>query len=369
MDNLVDEAVHKELGDSLLRAAITTSSLGAEQDNGNINMTQSKATPNESSSQETNSEKTKTTQHNEIATQQKEIASLKRRVKQIKKKNRSRNHRLKRLYKVGLSARIESYGDEVSLGEDASKQGRIDAIDLDEEITLVSVQNDADKEMFDVDALNIEVSNTAKLIIDGAQVSVAGDIVSTASIPFSAISVATTVSTATTTTATIIIVDDVTLDQALKEIKRYKLKDLKLKECDYIQEMFDRAFKRVNTFEDFRTKLVKGKEKRAETKLIQKITKKQKVEDDKEIAELKQFMEIIPDEEEVAIDAIPLAVKSPKIIDWKIYKEGRKSYYQIIRADGKSQMYMSTFLDDAIYADLDVGREEKLDDFEEEYQV
>ncbi|GKD74995.1 hypothetical protein Tco_1333277 [Tanacetum coccineum] len=51
-------------------------------------------------------------------------------------------------------------------------------------------------------------------------------------------------------------------------------------------------------------------------------------------------MEIILDEEEVTIDAIPLAVKSPRIIDWKIHKEGKKSYYQIIRADGKSQMYM-----------------------------
>ncbi|GJT26763.1 hypothetical protein Tco_0907038 [Tanacetum coccineum] len=51
-------------------------------------------------------------------------------------------------------------------------------------------------------------------------------------------------------------------------------------------------------------------------------------------------MEIIPDKEEVKIDAIPLAVKSPYIVDWKIHKEGRKSYYQIIRADGKSQMYM-----------------------------
>ncbi|GJR86408.1 hypothetical protein Tco_0210419 [Tanacetum coccineum] len=51
-------------------------------------------------------------------------------------------------------------------------------------------------------------------------------------------------------------------------------------------------------------------------------------------------MEINPDEEEVAIDAIPLAVKPPNIVDWKIYKEGRKSYYQIIRADGKSQMYL-----------------------------
>ncbi|GJX81849.1 hypothetical protein Tco_0331330 [Tanacetum coccineum] len=104
--------------------------------------------------------------------------------------------------------------------------------------------------------------------------------------------------------------------------------------------MFDRAFKRVNTFEEFRTKLVEGKEKRAGTELVQEITKKQKVEYDKETTKLKQLMKIIPDEEEVAIDAIPSAVKSPSIVGWKIYKEGRKSYYQIMRADRKSQMYM-----------------------------
>ncbi|GKB32990.1 zinc knuckle CX2CX4HX4C containing protein [Tanacetum coccineum] len=96
----------------------------------------------------------------------------------------------------------------------------------------------------------------------------------------------------------------------LKNMEGYKLNDLKLKDFDYIQEMFDRAFKR------------------------------QKVEDDKETAELKQLMKIIPDEEEVAIDAIPLVVKSPSIVGWKIYKEGRKCYYQIMRDDGKSQMYM-----------------------------
>ncbi|GKE87320.1 hypothetical protein Tco_1564795 [Tanacetum coccineum] len=82
----------------------------------------------------------------------------------------------------------------------------------------------------------------------------------------------------------------------LKNMKGYKLKDLKLKEFDSIQEMFDRAFKRC--------------------------------------------LEIIPDKEEVTIDAIPLAVKSLSIVGWKIHKEGRKSYYQITRADGKAQMYM-----------------------------
>ncbi|GKD83013.1 hypothetical protein Tco_1349852 [Tanacetum coccineum] len=96
----------------------------------------------------------------------------------------------------------------------------------------------------------------------------------------------------------------------LKNMEGYKLKDLKLKEFDSIQEMFDRAFKR------------------------------QKVEDDKETAELKQRMEIISDKEEVAIDAIPLVVKSLSIVGCKIHKEGRKSYYQIMRADRKSQMYM-----------------------------
>ncbi|GJV26570.1 putative ribonuclease H-like domain-containing protein [Tanacetum coccineum] len=73
-------------------------------------------------------EQTKTTQHNEIA-------SLKRRVKKLEKKNRLKTHKLKRLYKVGLTARVETSNDEETLGGDASKQGRIDAINADEEIT------------------------------------------------------------------------------------------------------------------------------------------------------------------------------------------------------------------------------------------
>ncbi|GKG14098.1 hypothetical protein Tco_0351058, partial [Tanacetum coccineum] len=45
----------KELGDRLLRAATTASSLEAEQDNGNITKTRSKATSNEDGSQGTTS--------------------------------------------------------------------------------------------------------------------------------------------------------------------------------------------------------------------------------------------------------------------------------------------------------------------------
>nr|GFC63694.1 hypothetical protein [Tanacetum cinerariifolium] len=51
---------------------------------------------------------------------------------------------------------VESSDDEESLGEDASKQGRIEAIDADEDITLVNDQDDADKDMFDVNVLGGE---------------------------------------------------------------------------------------------------------------------------------------------------------------------------------------------------------------------
>ncbi|GJW78305.1 hypothetical protein Tco_0139987 [Tanacetum coccineum] len=54
-DNVADEAVNEEMDDSLERAATTATSLDAEQDRGNINKTQSKATPNEADSQGTTS--------------------------------------------------------------------------------------------------------------------------------------------------------------------------------------------------------------------------------------------------------------------------------------------------------------------------
>ncbi|GJZ49045.1 hypothetical protein Tco_0603235 [Tanacetum coccineum] len=104
--------------------------------------------------------------------------------------------------------------------------------------------------------------------------------------------------------------------------------------CTYLKNM--EGYK----LQDLKTELVEGKEKRAGTELIQENAKKQKAKDDKETSELKQCLEIIPDEEEVTIDALPLAVKSPSIVGSKIHKEGRKSYHQIMRADGKSQMYM-----------------------------
>nr|GEW99311.1 hypothetical protein [Tanacetum cinerariifolium] len=194
-ESVANKAIHKKLGDRLVRAATTASSLEAEQDSGGGPRCQKTIedtiaqTRFERVSKQSNDrliargntlqsdkdslkldelmslctniqnrvldlEQTKTTQKMEIGSQRDKIASLKRRFKKLEKRNRSRTHGLKRLYKVGLSTRVESSGDEESLGEDASKQGRrINAIDADEDITLVSV---ADNEMFDVNVLGGE---------------------------------------------------------------------------------------------------------------------------------------------------------------------------------------------------------------------
>ncbi|GJT10753.1 putative ribonuclease H-like domain-containing protein [Tanacetum coccineum] len=197
-DIVADKAVHKELGDSLVRAATTASSLEAEQDSGNITKTQSKATPNEYSSLGTNSGSGP----------------------------RSRTYTLKRLYKVGLTASVESSGDEESLGEDASKQERIDAIDADEDITLEVVVKGVNAGVSVVEEVG-RVIDGAKLMVDTTQVSAASEKVNAANAittanATTAANAATTVSNATTTVSDN--VDDITLAQTLMEIKSTKPK-------------------------------------------------------------------------------------------------------------------------------------------------
>nr|GEX73969.1 hypothetical protein [Tanacetum cinerariifolium] len=103
----LDEVVYKELGDSLVRAVTTVSSLEAEQDSGGGPGCQE---------------------------------AMGDSIAQTRFKNVSK------LFNDSLLAR----GDKQSLGEDTSKQERrIGSIDVDENITLVSVQDDA--KMFDAD--------------------------------------------------------------------------------------------------------------------------------------------------------------------------------------------------------------------------
>nr|GFA34515.1 hypothetical protein [Tanacetum cinerariifolium]GFA47171.1 hypothetical protein [Tanacetum cinerariifolium] len=442
IEHVADEAVNEEMNDSLERAATTATSLDAEQDICNIFKTQSKATLNEP-------EITK-------ITQAMEIDSLKRRVKKLERRKRSRTHGLKRLYKVGLSARVESSKDEGLGEEDASKQGRITDIDANEDITLVSTHDD---QMFDADQdLGVTTAATTSAIsIDEVTLAQAlAELKYTKPKAKAKGIVFHEPEESTTTTAAAIPKprsqdkgkaktikehvklkkkDQIQLDEEvalklqaeleaefekeqrlvskraqqeveanialieswddvqekidayyqlakrlqaeeqqelndeenatlfmqllekrrkffttkraeekrnkpptqaqqrkimyayLKNMERKKLTDLKNKSFDFIQKMFDRAFKRVNIFVDYKTELVQesskkaeaevmeGSSKRAGTKIEQESVKKQKIDDDKDTAELKQLMKIIPDEEGVVVDSIPLAVKPPSIVD------------------------------------------------------
>ncbi|GJR44512.1 hypothetical protein Tco_1312615 [Tanacetum coccineum] len=120
-----------------------------------------------------------------------------------------------------------------------------------------------------------------------------------------------------------------TMSTYLKNMAGYKHNQLKRKSYNEIQEMFDKEMKRVNTFVDMNAELVKGNEH-----------VEAKKDDDQEEAEMKKHIEIVKDYE-VAIDAIPLATKPPMIVEYKIVKEGKFGYFQLIRADGSSKRYLS----------------------------
>ncbi|GJY85654.1 hypothetical protein Tco_0499680 [Tanacetum coccineum] len=176
----------------------------------------------------------------------------------------------------------------------------------------------------------------------------------------------------------------------LKNMGGYKYNQLKSKSYDEIQKLFDNEMKRVNTFIPMDSEVMKSKEgteesskrtedelesdkskkaessekkaegsrkksigkKRAGKEQKQESSKRQRIEDDKETdeheeaeeddeAEMKKHMEVVQDDEEIAIDAIPLATKPPIIIEYKIVKEGQKGFYHLIRADGSSNRYSS----------------------------
>ncbi|GKC37347.1 hypothetical protein Tco_1049731, partial [Tanacetum coccineum] len=154
IENVADEVVHKELGDSLVRAATTAFSLEAKQDSETIGDTTTR-TRFESVSKHSNDSllaRGNTLRSDEDRRKLDELMALRTTLQN------------KRLYKVGLTASIESSDNEESLGEDASKQERIDAIDADVEITVVSVHDvnvSAGEEVFiaeqDVDEEVVEV--------------------------------------------------------------------------------------------------------------------------------------------------------------------------------------------------------------------
>ncbi|GJT49032.1 hypothetical protein Tco_0975189 [Tanacetum coccineum] len=227
--------------------------------------------------------------------QDSEIASLKKMVKKLERKNMLRNPGIKRLRK-----------------EDASKQGRkIADIDADAEVTLIDKtqgRND-DNLMFDTGVLDEQKVEVKK-------------VVSTAEV---------TTESATTT------IDELTLAQTLIKIKAAKPKDkgkAKMIESEKplkkkYQIMYDQEVA-LNLQAQLQAELEEEEsidvfmdefgQKLSKKSLEQEVAKKQKiddakVDDDQEEARMKELMIINPDEEEVEIDAIPLATKPSCIVD------------------------------------------------------
>ncbi|GKD86722.1 hypothetical protein Tco_1357876 [Tanacetum coccineum] len=107
----------------------------------------------------------------------------------------------------------------------------------------------------------------------------------------------------------------------LKNMVGFTHNQLKKKRFDEVQKDFDNTMSWINSFVPMDFEVVKGSKdkaeggetiaqesssKRAGNELEQEKAKKQKIDDDQEEAEMRKLIEIVPNEEEVAIDAIPL---------------------------------------------------------------
>nr|GEV55349.1 ribonuclease H-like domain-containing protein [Tanacetum cinerariifolium] len=367
------EAINEEMDDSLERAATIATSLDAEQDRGvntprsgedSLKLTELMKLCNKLQQRVIYLETTKTTQALEID-------SLKKRVKKLKRKKRTRTHRLKRLYKVGLSARVESSVDEgfvdeatlaqalaelkhakpkakekgivfhepeestkttttaaaipKSKSQDKSKAKMIeepvklkkkDQIQLDEEVAL---------------KLQAEFKKEQRLAGERAQQELEANIALIKSWDDVQAKIDANYQLAERL--------QVKEQQELNDEEKAKLfmqllekrrnffdakraKENRNKPATHAQQRKIIAFKRVNTVVDYKTELVEesskkveeevteGSFKRAGTELEQESVKKQKIDDDKDTSELQQLVKIIPDEEGVEVDAIPLAART-----------------------------------------------------------
>nr|GEV12325.1 reverse transcriptase domain-containing protein [Tanacetum cinerariifolium] len=214
------------------------------------------------------------------------IKKLKKRVNKLEDKKKKRTHGLKRLYKVVLGARVESYEEEEGLGDqkDASKQRRIAEIDADEDLSLINKTSEKVTEK--------EVSTTDP-------VTTVGEVVTTA--------------------------------------------DVESKSFEEVQQAFNKTIDWVNNFvamdseevegsNKTQVEVTKGSSKRARDEIEQKSAKRQRLEKEDDIVELKRCTEIVPeDDDDVAIEATPLSSKFPTIMFKNFNREDLEVLWSIVK--------------------------------------
>ncbi|GJR71054.1 hypothetical protein Tco_0083419 [Tanacetum coccineum] len=342
-NNVADKAFNEEMDDSLERAATTATSLDAEQDMGNINKTQSKATPNEPSSLGTSLDggaRRQETMGDTIAQPRSENVSKLKELMELCTNLQNRVIDLENI-KTTQAQKITSSKDYTRLGM-CGDDLMFDSDVLDDEEVFAG-QDMAEK----------EVSTTDPVTTVGEVVTIADELTLAQTL--------IEIKTAKPKVKGVVIAreqEGLTIEERaklfqqllekrrkhfaakraeeqrnkpptkaqqkktmityLKNMEGWKHKDLRSEGFDSIKELFDKAFKRVNIFVDYRTEVMEESSKKAEAEVTEGSSKR-------------AGDELEQEEEEVTVDAIPLATKPPSIVDWKILKEGKISYYQIIR--------------------------------------
>nr|GEZ19765.1 hypothetical protein [Tanacetum cinerariifolium] len=307
--------------------------------------------------------------------QAKKIANLKKKVKKLEMRRKSRPEGLRRLKKVGSSKQVESFKEKDSLGaqEDASKHRSTEDINQDVEIALVDKAHRRmhDAYMFGVDDLKgneaiiyVREKIVEKEVSTADPVTTAGEVVIAASVEDSV---------APTTATTTDVDDELTLEKTLIAIKAAKPKVISTAATIVTTSITTPRAKGIVFHEQVQAHIptVPSSKDKVKAKMIEpkkplkkkdqialmkrwlqlmligrqelekESAKKQKLAEheqakvaDDDTTELKRCLKIFPeDDDDVAIEATILSSKSPTIVDYRIYKEGKKSYFKIIRAD------------------------------------
>nr|GEX09905.1 hypothetical protein [Tanacetum cinerariifolium] len=311
------------------------------------------------------------------------IKKLKKRVKKLKKRQKKRTYGLERLVKVSLSARIESSIDEEGLGaqEDASKHGRIAEIDVTEDLFLIDKTAQDYGRINDQDMFRVHDLDGDEVFLDvTTSENVEQDATVAESVEVDADRQLAEQIQAHERDQLSIKERSKLLDELIESRRKYftakRAKEIRNKPptkaqqknlmCTYMKNMegFKKKDFKGKSFDDIKKCLTKftknveesrkknqaevseGSSKREGEELEQESAKKQKlveqVQDEVyDTTELKKCLEMVPKDDDLAIKATPISSRSSTIVYYKIYREWKKSYFKIIRADGNSQNYLT----------------------------
>ncbi|GJW32903.1 putative ribonuclease H-like domain-containing protein [Tanacetum coccineum] len=310
--------------------------------------------------------------------QAKEIASIKKRVQELKRKKKSRTTGLKRLRKVGESGRVKSSEDKDGLG--AQKDGRsdnakmFDTNDLHgDEVIVDMAVGEKQEQSVKVDerevSTGVEDIALDEEIARNLEAQLQDELIEEERL-----------ARKKEEEANIALIESWENTQAMMEANRLMAERLQTREQEELtdeekaklfMEFMEKRRKhfgtlraqekrnRPPTMTQKRNQIGKKDEssskkaeiaqdssaKRSWDKLEYDMSKKQKTDENKEVevdneAELKIHMVTVKDDD-IPIDAIPLATKPPVIVEYKLIREGIMGHYQLRRADGSFKRYSS----------------------------